>query len=97
MQTSGKEGKEVIVVEMDCWASKEIVMKSKSKLGSRKIFIDHDLSFEEREVQRLIRDRARKEKMDGKRVKIGYKKLEIQGRKYVWNEEENTLIEKKNF
>ncbi|XP_071646894.1 uncharacterized protein [Temnothorax longispinosus] len=97
MRPSGRVGGEIIIVEMDCWEAKDNIMKKKKKLGSKKMFIDHDLTFEDREVQRRIKERAWKEKTEGKWVKIGFRKLEIQGRKYVWSEEENKLIEKENF
>jgi hypothetical protein len=97
MRSTGKEGREIVIVEMDCWESKDSIMKEKKKLGTKKIFIDHDLTFEDREVQRRIKERAWKERTEGKWVKIGFRKLEVQGRKYVWSEEENKLIEKKNL
>jgi hypothetical protein len=97
IQISGRQDKEVVIVEMDCWESKEKIMKEKKKLGSRKIYIEHDMSFEDREIQRWIRNLAKKEKMVGNEVKIGYKKLEIQGKKFVWCEEGKTLVERKNF
>ncbi|XP_024880614.1 uncharacterized protein PF11_0207-like, partial [Temnothorax curvispinosus] len=80
MRPAGRVGGEIIIVEMDCWEAKDNIMKEKKKLGSKKIFIDHDLTFEDREVQRRIKERAWKEKTEGKWVKIGFRKLEIQGR-----------------
>ncbi|TGZ49959.1 hypothetical protein DBV15_12499 [Temnothorax longispinosus] len=77
MRSTGKEKREMIIVEMDCWESKDNIIKEKKKLGSRKIFIDHDLTFEDRQVQRRIKEGAWKEKTDGKWVKIGYRKLEM--------------------
>lgn len=97
MHAVGKEGKEVIIIEMKSWEQKEEIMREKKKLGSRRIYIDHDMTEEEREVQRKLRERAKKEKADGRMVKVGYKKIEIQGKKYVWSEEESRIIEKINL
>lgn len=35
--------------------------------------------------------------MEEKWVKIGYRKLEVQGKKYVWNDEEKMIMERKDF
>src|SRR5580765_2951986 len=94
LQAVGKEGKEMIIVEMNSWEEKEEIMKEKKKLGSRRVYIDHDLTMEEREVQRKLRERAREEKMEGRRVKVGYRKIEIQGKRYVWSAERSEIIEK---
>lgn len=79
----GRREREAIIVEMDQWKTKEKVMKEKKKLGIRRIFIDSDVTVEERQIQRKLRERARKEKMEGKTVKVGYKKMEIQGKSFV--------------
>ncbi|CAL1671879.1 unnamed protein product [Lasius platythorax] len=96
IQAVGKEGREMIIVEMNSWEEKEGIMKVKKKLGSRRVYIDHDLTMEEREVQRKLRERAREEKMEGRRVKVEYRKIEIQRKLYVWSEERSEVIEK-NF
>lgn len=49
---TGKELRAVIIIELENWQDKENIMKMKSKLRGRHIFIDHDLAMEEREVQR---------------------------------------------
>lgn len=58
----GGGGKEIALVKLKDWEEKSKLMKEKGKLGRRKIFIDHDLTKEEREVQRIIREKAGKEK-----------------------------------
>lgn len=72
-------------------------MKKKSKLRGRNIFIDHDMTEEKREVQRKMRERTRGETEKGKRVKIGYRKIIIERKVYIWNEEEEEIREKENF
>jgi len=64
-------------MEIDQWETKEKIIKEKKKLGNRKIFIDSDLTVEERQIQRKLRERTRKKRMEGKTVKVGYKKIEI--------------------
>lgn len=54
-------------------------MKRKAKLGESRIFIDDDLTREEREIQRKLRERAKLERGKGKRFKIGPQKISIEG------------------
>lgn len=42
-------------------------------------------------------ERARSEREKRKSVKVGYSKLNIDGKLYVWNEDTREVREKKNF
>lgn len=97
IRTEGKEKREVLIVEMEDWQAKENIMMAKSRLKGRNIFIDHDLTKEEREVQRKLRERVGKEREAGKKAKVGYRKIIVEGRVYMWNEEEEELREKTYF
>lgn len=97
IKMEGKEGKEVAIVGTEDWQAKEKIMKEKSKLRGRNIFIDHDMTKEEREVQRKMRERARRKREEGKKVKIGYRKITVKEKVYIWNKEEEELREKENF
>jgi len=72
-------------------------MRRKKKLGSREIHIDNDLTQKEREVQRKLREVARGERANGRRTRVGYRRIEIEGQLYIWNEKENRIIKKRNF
>lgn len=89
----GKSRREIVVVELKDWETKQRIMSAKSKLGERKIYIEHDLTREEREVQKM-RERTREERREGRKVKVGYKKLVIDGTQFVWNEERKMIVEK---
>jgi len=69
--------------------------EKEKKLGSR-IYIDDDLTQKKREVQRKLREVAKDEKANGRRTRIRYRRIEIEGQMYIWNEEENRIV-KKNF
>jgi hypothetical protein len=75
-------------------------MINKSILKERKgkrMYIADDLTKEERETQKKLRELAREERDRGKRVKIGYRKIQISGEWFRWNEiEENFLEEGEN-
>jgi predicted nucleotide-binding protein (sugar kinase/HSP70/actin superfamily) len=56
--------------------------------------IDDDLTKEERETQKKLREVAREERDTKKKVKIGYRKIQINGEWFIWDEREEKL--KKN-
>lgn len=66
-------------------------MKMKKKLYGKQLFIDHDLTHEERDVQAKIRTRAKEEKANGNQVKVGYKKMVVNGTKWVWGKDKSEL------
>lgn len=74
---------------------KEKVMKGKSKLKGKRIYIDNDRTFKERKVREEIGKIAREMREIGKIVKIGYNKLIINGEEYRWKEEEGKLINRR--
>lgn len=76
---------ETVVAEVESWEKKQEIMNRKVRLGEKKIYIDNDLTIEERRVQEEIRKVAKTEREAGKRVKVGYKKIIINGKKYEWN------------
>lgn len=83
------------VIVMEEWRGKIEILKEKKKLKGGYIFIDSDLTKKEREIQKKIRDRAGKEREGGRRTKVGYKKLYIDGREYTWDEQNEELVIKK--
>lgn len=82
---------------MEDWQTKEKIMKEKNKLRGRNIFIDHDMTKEEREEQRKLRKRAGREREEGRKVKVGYRKIIVEGKVYIWNDKEEEVREKENF
>jgi hypothetical protein len=54
-----------------------------------------DLTNKERKTQKKLRKVAREERDSGKRVKIGYRKIQINREWFIWDEREEKL--KKNF
>jgi hypothetical protein len=59
------------------------------------IIIDDDLTNEERKTQKKLREVIREERYRGKRVNIGYRKIQINGEWFIWDERAEKL--KKNF
>jgi hypothetical protein len=55
------------------------------------MYIDDDLTKEERETQKKLRELAREERDRGKRVKIGYRKIQINGDWFRWDKRQEKL------
>ncbi|KAJ3635361.1 hypothetical protein MTP99_008274 [Tenebrio molitor] len=87
--------KDQVLVEVEEWSGKEKVMKQKGKPGGKKetekIFIDNNLTKQEREIQKKLRAIAKKEKREEKEVKVGYMKITIEGVQRKGNEERGRL------
>ncbi|KAK9707675.1 hypothetical protein QE152_g27719 [Popillia japonica] len=80
---------------MESAADKSKVMQNKSKLKGRegdKVFINDDLSKQDRDIQKIIRARAQQERKDGKRIKIGFRKLYLGDEEWTWDKNEQKLI-----
>lgn len=74
-------------------------MKNKYKLRLVKdnnIYINNHMTIEERKIQYIIRQKAAEERKMGNDVKMGYQKISINGRGWVWDGLEEKLIEKDN-
>ena len=52
-----------------------------------------DLTKKEIKIQSKIREIAKEERNKGNRIKIGYKKLTINGKEWKWDENENNVKE----
>lgn len=89
-----QETQNIIVAKLQDFEQKIDVLKQKYKLGNKKIYIDSDLTMDEQKVQAEIRKLARTEKQKGNVTKVGYRKMEVNGKSYVWNEQESKLEEK---
>ena len=78
----------MIGAEIDSWEEKNEIMENKSKLkGVRgKIYIENDLTVQERNVRRILLNKAKDLRESGSRVKIGYYWIEIDGKRLVYDE-----------
>lgn len=54
-------------------------MKNKRKLKGYDVYIDEDLTKQDREVQAKLRERRKLEMSKGNKVRIGYRKIMING------------------
>lgn len=75
-----------IVAKLSSWEEKRLVMNKKNKLKGKKLFIDNDLTKKERDIQKNIQEQGKTERENGARVKIGYKKMQINDKYFVWKD-----------
>lgn len=85
-----KENKETIIASLGSWDQKREVMNRKREL-TQGIWIEDDLTKEERGIQMKLRERAREEREKGNKVKVGYMKLFIGDRVFRWNEKRGEI------
>ena len=83
-------GEEIVVAKLGNWEDKRTVMRKKKELKAG-IYIEDDLTREEREVQRKLRMIARENREKGKMATVRYKKICIEHLWYNWNEREGGL------
>jgi hypothetical protein len=72
----------MMLAKIESWDQKKNITLNKSKLKERKgerMYINDGLTKEERKTHKKLREVDREEKDRGKRVKIGYRKIQING------------------
>ena len=89
----GKVGEKKILVEMEVDEKRNLMLK-KSKLKGSKVYIDDDMTKYERDRQRKIRQWAMEERKKGMNVRVGYGKGFVNGREFVWCDENERMEEK---
>ncbi|XP_063905575.1 golgin subfamily A member 6-like protein 2 [Zophobas morio] len=97
VKSAYKIAEKVYVVELENREEKINVMKSKKNLKGSSTYINDDLTKTERIIQNKIKEEATKKRNKGKMVRMGYKKLTVDGRNFKWNEEEGRLKKAENF
>lgn len=91
IEAAWRTGK-VIIAKLSSVEERRRVMANKSKLAGTKIFIESDLSYEERKVQEEIGRWARCKKDEGIAVRVGVGKVWI-GNRWVRWEDKKALTE----
>ena len=68
------------------------IMKRKRKLEEltrETIYSDNNYTLKEQQIQRNVRKRTVEERQTGSQVKVGYRKMVVDGREWKWNEEKS--------
>lgn len=86
------QGKErMIEVRMEDTEGKKEVMRRKRELRGRREKIEDDLTWKERRMQWKLRKIGDEEERRGKRVRLGYGKVIIEGATWFWDESREVL------
>lgn len=93
LRSFGREATmKTLVVSMATAEGKKNVMKIKAmKLRGTKISISHDRTPKEREIQQKLRELAAGYSEKGKQVRIGYKKVTVDGSLFVWDDDKGLV------
>lgn len=88
-------GEKTCLITMKNENDKEQVMRNKHKLRHYKeaaVFIDNDMTKQEREIQGHMRRFEREERNRGKHVRRGYNKVNIEGEDWKWDRRRQEMI-----
>lgn len=91
---------EKLIIRMKCFDDKMSVLKKKKMIyedceGQKMpIYVDDDLTKEDREIQKKARDHCKIARELGKAAKVGYRKVFINGKEHKWNQENNNFGDK---
>lgn len=98
VQTVRKIGENKCLVELVNTEEKEKIMENKSKLKKLKerIYINHDLTKNEREIQKQLRLQAQEARRQGKMAKVGKNSVQIGNEIWKWNRSTNKVEKSKN-
>ncbi|OXU22600.1 hypothetical protein TSAR_005962 [Trichomalopsis sarcophagae] len=84
--TSVRPAGKVIVAHLGSVKDKKLVMQNNSKLAGSKIFIENDLSYEERKLQEDINRWVKGQRELGRNVRAGFGRVWIEGKSMKWDE-----------
>lgn len=73
---------------------KKKIMRNKSKLGRERIYIDNDLTWNERRVREKVLEKARELRKLGKRFRIGFNKVSTEEEEWIWSKKEQRWFQK---
>lgn len=82
------------VIKLRNWEDKEKVMSGKSRLRGTQIYIDHDLTKIEADIQKKLREMAKVEREKGKTATVGYQKMFINGECWLYSHDNGGLIKR---
>lgn len=90
-----KIGEDKGIIEMETFEEKMDLLKNKSKLkkfNEGRVYLDSEMTKNDRIIQAQIRKQAREIRESGKEVTVAYKKAFIDGRVWKWKSDEQKLV-----
>jgi len=93
VRAGGGRGGGIVIVKVGSEEEKKGIMQSKRKLRGEEVWIEEDLTWEERRVRWKIRQIAIMEETREKRVRIGQGGLWVEGKWWGWDEEKGEITD----
>lgn len=87
IQKTVKLEQKTYLLQLSDYAEKNKIMQEKIKLrvlSGEKVYINYDLTLSKRQMQKVIREKPIQWKLEGKTVKMGFKKLTVDGETWRW-------------
>lgn len=81
----------LIVAKLASLHDKKAIMTNKAKLKGSRVYINNDETVTERQIRRKITAFARSESNKGKKVRIQYRKLRVEDKLLVWDDEKGLV------
>lgn len=91
-----KIGSETCLIELGSEEEKVNILRNKNKLKNvkpEKIWISEDLTKREHQKVKALREIGREMREKGKKVKMGYNKVTVDGKEWRWNHEKEKVVE----
>ena len=86
------KNRNVIVAKVETFKNKQEIMKNKTKLRNKAIFINNDMTVKERYSKDFEKQSNRGEG-EGEKVRLGYKTIRIADKQFRWDEERKQIVE----
>ncbi|VEN37592.1 unnamed protein product [Callosobruchus maculatus] len=94
IKATRKLGPKTCLIELEDQQEKMKIMKNKARLKDIKderIYINHDTTIKERAMEKAMRKIAQEERSKGNDVKVGVRKMFINGIEWKWNGREEKM------
>lgn len=87
----------MILAKVKSESQKSIIIKNRRKItvsGKGPIYVDNDLTYEERVVQKKAREMKKILENEGKTARIGYQRLYTEGKVLIWDDKASDFKER---
>lgn len=91
-----EDSKSMVLVRLKSLEDKKKIMEGKWRLGRKRERIEDDMTWMEKRAMWMIKREAARMRAGGKRVRVGYIKIWVNGQVWIWDEVEEKLVEKDN-
>lgn len=78
--------KGILLAKVQSWKEKKMIMENTQKLRNTNVYIEHDMTVEERKIQKELRQLAKEQREKGSEAKVGYQKIIIDKKVHTWND-----------